>query len=246
MVRGRREPGKIQEAAPARAFFDPSRAMGDRVRRVRDDLRLSYRPPKAEPLAMRGEKVAAVVMMKNEIIRRQAEDVLAREITHYGAKGIAMYRLSELPPAGERGRQRARPSKPRHKGVVVMRPTGTKPEPRRTRIRIGRTLLLGLLGRLLRLRLGIAVRLRLRSRRARGGTGTVRRWAAPGGGTETVTTTEQVVEVEVMVYSLKQNALVWAGVSHTTEPTKVDEFVIRSRLRPSRSSAEQGLLSGRK
>src|SRR5262245_30361137 len=57
----------------------------------------SWRSPKAEPLAMRGEKVAAVVMMQNEHVRRHAEDVLAREITHYGAIGIAMYTLMDQP-----------------------------------------------------------------------------------------------------------------------------------------------------
>ena len=34
----------------------------------------SWRSPKAEPLAMRGEPVVAVVMMQNEITRKSAED----------------------------------------------------------------------------------------------------------------------------------------------------------------------------
>jgi hypothetical protein len=43
----------------------------------------------------------------------------------------------------------------------------------------------------------------------------------------TTKTTTEVVEVEVLVYSLKQNVLVWAGKSQSTEPGKVDEFVTR-------------------
>src|SRR3954462_3121315 len=46
----------------------------------------SWRSPKAEPLSLRGEPVAAVVMMQNDITRRSAEDALAREISHYGGK----------------------------------------------------------------------------------------------------------------------------------------------------------------
>ena len=56
----------------------------------------SWRSPKAEPVQFRGEPVAAVIMVDNEIKRRAAEDVLAREISYYGAKGIPMYGVSGL------------------------------------------------------------------------------------------------------------------------------------------------------
>lgn len=37
---------------------------------------------------------------------------------------------------------------------------------------------------------------------------------------------DTIVAVDVRVYSLEQNQLVWAGESKTTNPTRVDEFVI--------------------
>lgn len=37
--------------------------------------------------------------------------------------------------------------------------------------------------------------------------------------------TDTIVTVETLVYSMKQNKLVWAGESETTNPSKVDPFV---------------------
>jgi hypothetical protein len=37
--------------------------------------------------------------------------------------------------------------------------------------------------------------------------------------------TNTIVIVETLVYSLRQNKLVWAGESRTTNPTNVDAFV---------------------
>ena len=45
------------------------------------------------------------------------------------------------------------------------------------------------------------------------------------GTTNTYTDTKEVIVVEVLVYSLKQNKLVWAGESQSVEVGKVDEFV---------------------
>src|SRR5262245_28756426 len=86
----------------------------------------SFRPPDAEPLAMRGEKVAAVVMVTNDAVRRRAEDRLAREITHYGAIGVPLYTL--LGGTGMTQELSAREAIERSgvKGIVAMRPMGTK------------------------------------------------------------------------------------------------------------------------
>jgi hypothetical protein len=66
---------------------------------------------------------------------------------------------------------------------------------------------------------------------------------SPGPSVETVTTTTEVVEVEVLVYSLKQNLLVWAGVSQTTDaPEKVDDFVVQLAGATVREMGSQGLL----
>jgi hypothetical protein len=48
-------------------------------------------------------------------------------------------------------------------------------------------------------------------------------WGGAWGATEIRTNT--IVSVETLVYSLKQNKLVWAGQSKTTNPSNVDSFI---------------------
>jgi hypothetical protein len=204
----------------------------------------SWRPPKAEPLAMRGEKVAAVVMMKDEIKRRNAEDVLAREITHYGAKGVPMYTLMDAPALNNEPAARAAIEGAGVKGVVVLRPTGTKTKTE-THETYSSPMYNGYWG----------------GYYAYGWSGAYMPgdWGSPHGSVptatpggyygsspstvQTTTTTTKVLEVEVMVYSLKQNMLVWAGVSESTEPTKVDEFVVQLAAAVVRELGGQGLIS---
>src|SRR6187551_966429 len=87
---------------------------------------VSWRSPKAEPLHLKGDPVAAVVMMKDDIKRQSAEDVLAREITHYGAKGIQMYRIMPGTAVDNEAAARAAIEAAGVKGVVVMRPMGKR------------------------------------------------------------------------------------------------------------------------
>jgi hypothetical protein len=53
----------------------------------------SWRSPTAQPLQYKGANVVAVVMMRNAIARKDAEDTLAKEISALGAHGIPMYQL---------------------------------------------------------------------------------------------------------------------------------------------------------
>ena len=61
----------------------------------------------------------------------------------------------------------------------------------------------------------------------------------------TTTTTTEVVVVEVLVFSLKQNMLVWAGESESTPPEKVDEFVTQIAAETAKELGDKGLLSGK-
>jgi len=49
----------------------------------------------------------------------------------------------------------------------------------------------------------------------------------------------------VLVFSLKQNMLVWAGESESTAPEKVDEFVIQIAAETAKELGDKGLLSGK-
>jgi hypothetical protein len=202
----------------------------------------SWRSPKAEPLAMRDELVAAVVMVKNEGTRRNAEDVLAREISHYGAAGVAMYTLMEEAPAGNEAKAKAAIERAGVKGVVVMRPIG-----RRTKTETSEyysdPYYSGYWGGYYGYGWGNVWAYPGSSRGALVAGPPVVYGGSPGPSVETVTTTTEVVEVEVLVYSLKQNLLVWAGVSQTTDaPEKVDDFVVQLAGATVREMGSQGLL----
>jgi hypothetical protein len=185
----------------------------------------SWRSPEAEPLAMRGEPVAAVVMMKDDASRRNAEDVLAREITHYGARGIQMYRIMPGSALDNEAAARAAIEKAGVKGVVVMRPMGTRTKTE-TSQSYSSPSYSGYWGGYYPYGWGSAWGPPLNPYRNPVNAGPTFYGPTQGEAVTTKTTTE-VVEVEVLVYSLKQNVLVWAGKSQSTEPGKIDEFVTR-------------------
>jgi len=201
----------------------------------------SWRSPKAEPLAMKGEKMAAVVMMRDQTTRRHAEDVLAREITYYGAQGIPMYTLMSEPPEGNEAAARAAIEGAGIKGIVVMRPMGTKTTKETTQYHSD-PYYSGYWGGYYGHGWGSAYGYPGSTRGALvGGPPIVYGGSAPS--TETVTTTTEVVQVEVLVYSLKQNLLVWAGVSQSSKPEdKIDDFVVRLTAATVKELGEQRLI----
>jgi hypothetical protein len=185
----------------------------------------SWRSPKAEPLAMKGEKVAAVVMARNEGTRKNAEDVLAREITYYGAIGIPMYTLMDAPAAQNEAAAKAAIEKAGVKGVVVMRPLGTRTKTETHTSYYSDPMYGSYWGGYYGYGWGTPWVYPGSTRGALVAGPPIVYGGSTGPSQETTTSTTQVIQVEVMVYSLKQNLLVFAGVSETTEADKIDEFV---------------------
>lgn len=206
----------------------------------------SWRSPKAEPIQFRGEPVAAVVMVQNEITRRQAEDVLAREITHYGAKGVPMYLISGADPETDEKLARAAIERSGVKGVVVMRPKGKRTQTE-THEYYSSPMYGSYWGGYYGYGWGAPWSY------SQGGLPTAGPMPPYGygygysspGHTTTSTSTTEVVVVEVLVYSLKQNMLVWAGESESTPPEKVDEFVTQVAAETARELGDKGLLSSK-
>jgi hypothetical protein len=189
---------------------------------------------------MKGEKVAAVVMARNDATRRNAEDVLAREITHYGARGVPMYTLMAESTVENEAAARAALEKAGVKGVVVMRPMGTrrKTETHKT---YSDPMYGSYWGGYYGYGWGSPWVYPGSSRGALVAGPPVVYGASPPSEETHVTTTE-VIQVEVMVYSLKQNMLVFAGVSETTEADKVDEFVTQLAAATVKELGEQRLI----
>ena len=81
----------------------------------------SWKAPDAEPFRMRGEKVAAVVMVSDQSIRFAGEDALARELSARGAEGVPMYTLLAGADPDE-AKARAAAERAGVAGVIVLRP----------------------------------------------------------------------------------------------------------------------------
>lgn len=206
----------------------------------------SWRSPKAEPIQFRGEPVAAVVMVDNEIKRKAAEDVLAREITHYGAKGVPMYLITGADPETDEAKAKSAIERSGVKGVVVMRPKGKRTNTE-TNEYYSSPMYSGYWGGYYGYGWGMPysyARYGLPVSGTPYGLGYGTAYSTPASKTTTTTTTEVVV-VEVLVFSLKQNLLVWAGESESTPPEKLDEFVTQLAAETTKELGEKGLLSSK-
>jgi hypothetical protein len=180
----------------------------------------SWKAPDATPLEFKGSKVAAVVMMKNEASRRAAEDSLAREITARGAIGVPMYTIFPEGKPESEGAARAALEKAGVAGAVVMRPVGVEKEVSSTPTAYSGPMYSGYYGGFY-------------------GHGWGATWGPPSGGE---IRTDTIVVVETLVYSLKQNKLVWGGQSRSTNPKNVDSLVTKLSAAAAKELEKQGLI----
>ena len=162
----------------------------------------SWKAPDAQPMgSLTGQKVVAVAVAKNTAVRRSAEDALVGAINANGAQAIPSYSIIGDDAVNDEAKAKAAIEQSGAVAVVVMRPVAKEKEISST----PSTMYMG--------------------PRYGGywggyyGYG----WGGAWGGTEIRTDT--IVIIETLVYSLKQNKLVWAGESSTTNPSQVDAFV---------------------
>jgi hypothetical protein len=179
----------------------------------------SWKAPEATPLQIEGAKVAAIAMMENETARRVAEDALVRELNERGAEGVAMYTIMPGASPGNEAEVRAALEGMGFAGAVVLRPVDKRTEVVSEPLYIGPSYV------------------RFWDGYYDFG------WRYPW---STVVVhdvrTRTVVSVEVLVYSLRQNRLVWGGQTHTTEPSSVERLVDATAKRVARELERQGLL----
>lgn len=179
----------------------------------------TWKAPDASPLRLRGQKVAAIFMTRDAATRRRAEDALAREITARGAQGVPAYTvLSEDETASEETARQKLESLG-FAGTVAMR----------------------VVGKTAQVRYEPAV------------------WAAPhyrhfwGGGywhwgwgsiwDPGMVAVDTVVRVETLVYSLRRDELLWAGVSATVDPTRLEALIGDLASSVTKEMAREGLLT---
>lgn len=164
-----------------------------------------------------GKTIAAVFVTPEEGRRRAGEDALAADLTKRGAKGVAAYTLIPDEQRGDAVSARAKLKAAGCNGAVIMRVVGRDQEINYTP--------------------GAAVPVYY------GGFGPY--W---GYGWGTVyqpgyLTTDTIVSVETLVYSLTQDKLLWAGNSRTTNPNHLDDFIREVADAAAKEMQKQGLLA---
>lgn len=179
----------------------------------------SWSAPDARPLSLRGAKVAAVAMVESEPLRRDAEDAMVRELNARGAIGIPMYSLYPDGRPDNEAQARAALEGKGIDGAYVVRAVRVDREvesdPIYMRPHFGR-FWGGYYGH---------------------GWGTP--WGASWGNE---IRTNRVVTVETLVYSLRQNKLVWGGQTRVVNPRDVDKTVRNISKRVATELERQGLL----
>jgi hypothetical protein len=182
----------------------------------------TWKNPAAEPLNLRGKRVAALILSEEEPLRYAAEDALAREIMAHGGVGVPAYTL--LPKGLVRDKEKAREllGKAAVEGVVALRPRAWDES--------------------LTANLGTYWGSpRYASFWGPGFWGWGWGW---GGADDGYLRVDAVLVVETLVYSLPQNRLVWASQSRTMNPSEVGPFIHELSGKVGTEMEKQGLFGG--
>jgi hypothetical protein len=178
-----------------------------------------WKNPAAQPGNFKGQKVAALIISKEEGVRYGAEEALARELTARGAVGIAAYTLIPKELIQDKDKAKEFLEKANVAGVVAMRVVGKDKEITQS------------------------------SGTYWGGPAYMTFWGSGyyGYGWGGVYSpgylrTDTIVTVEILVYSLAQDQLIWAGQSQTTNPSKVGPFIKELVAKAAAEMKKQGLI----
>jgi len=182
------------------------------------ELVTSWTAPDAAPLRLTGSKVVAVFMTRNSAARRSGEDALAKEISSRGATGVPSYTV--LPDELVRDEKLARGTFERmgFAGSVTVRVVGRETQYSYTPSYWSSypyygSYWGGYWG---------------------WGWGTV---YSPG-----YLSAEKVVSVETLVYSFRQNKLIFACVSKTVEPESIQQTISELASEVSSKLKDAGLI----
>jgi len=180
----------------------------------------TWKNPAAEPSNLGGKRVAALILSEEEPLRYAAEDALAREITAHGGVGVPGYTL--LPKGLVRDEEKAREllEKARVEVVVALRPRKWDES--------------------LTANLGTYWGSpRYASFWGSGFWGWGWGW---GGADDGHLHVDTVLVVETLVYSLRQDKLVWATQSQTMNPSEVGPFIHELSRKLGTEMEKQGML----
>ncbi|HWK53692.1 MAG TPA: hypothetical protein VNR18_04935 [Hyphomicrobiales bacterium] len=164
----------------------------------------TWRDPDAQPLMVNGARIAAIAMVESESSRRAAEDAIARELEARGAIGVPLYTVLPNASPSNEAEVREQLEQQGFQGVVVFRPVNSRTEVLSDFAYASpnyRVLWGGYYGY---------------------------GWGTPWGVGVTAQPdirSDNIVTVETLVYSLRQNKLVWGGESTIRNPSGVERMV---------------------
>jgi len=185
----------------------------------------SWTAPDADrPLRVEGAKVAAVVMTSDESLRRPAEDALAMELTARGAIGVPGYTVFPDQRPDTEQEMRAVLEREGFAGVVTMRPVSTDQQVISSPSVFAVPPYSAFWGGYYSFGWGSP-------------------WRQPVvvvAPTEVRTVT--LVTIETLVYSLRQNKLLWAGRTQATYPDRLTRMVHDTARRVANALEREGLL----
>ena len=179
----------------------------------------TWKAPDATPLRVAGAKVAAIAMMENETARRAAEDAIVRELNERGANGVAMYTIMPGASPGNEEDVREALDGLGFAGAVALRPFNRQTEVESDPVYLGPDYASFWGGYY--------------------GFGWREPWQSV---VVSDVRTRTTVSVEVLVYSLWQNRLVWGGQTRTTEPSRVERLVDTTAKKVATELQREGLL----
>ena len=162
----------------------------------------SWKEPGTAPLELKqGDLVIAMVMSKEETTRRTGEDLLGEELRQRGLRPIPSFSLIPTDQVDDKEKAAAAIQDSGAVALISMRPIAVNKQ--QTFVPPSYT---GPGG-------------------PYGGWGPYYGygWGAPYSPGYVVTDT--IVRIETLVFDLKQNKLVWAGQSETTNPDRLDQFM---------------------
>jgi hypothetical protein len=178
----------------------------------------TWKAPDVETFEPQGKKVAAVFISNDEAGRRAAEDTLVQRLNAAGAQGIAAYTLIPSDELRDMERVKARLGEAGVDGILTMR---VIEESQRVSYTPANPAFL-------------PYYMRFSNYWNYG-------WGAMYEPQRA--TTDTVVVVETLAYSLTRDKLLWAGTSRTVNPADIPKFVKQLAEAVSREMRKQGLLA---
>jgi hypothetical protein len=167
----------------------------------------SWKAPEAGPL--RFNKVLALAIVKNDSIRRRAEDALQGSLR--SVQAVQSYKLFDAAELADRERLKAQLRLDGFDGVIALRLDGSRQELSYTTAAVPLQDFWGYYGA-----------------------------AYP----PTEMNVDTIARVEIKIYSLNDDKLVWAGVSETFNPKDAGQLVADIVAAAGQELRRQGLISG--